>query len=51
MNQYMLYICKWQHFANNLSLDGYKTTYCVTGSSVNMFKNKVDTYIRRAGYK
>ena len=22
----------------------------VTASSVNMFKNKVDTYIRRAGY-
>ena len=25
--------------------------YCVTVSSVNMFKNKVDTYLRRAGYK
>ena len=24
---------------------------CVTASSVNMFKNKVDTYLRRAGYK
>ena len=23
---------------------------CVTASSVNMFKNKVDTYLRRAGY-
>ena len=22
----------------------------ITGSSVNMFKNKVDTYLRRAGY-
>ena len=30
---------------NNLSTD------CVTASSVNMFKNKVDTYLRRAGYK
>ena len=29
---------------NNLS------TYCVTASSVNMFKNKVDTYLRRASY-
>ena len=34
-------INKW----NKLSTD------CVTASSVNMFKNKVDTYLRRAGYK
>ena len=27
------------------------STDCVTASSVNMFKNRVDTYIRRAGYK
>ena len=27
------------------------STYCVTANSVNMFKNKVDTYLRRAGYK
>ena len=27
------------------------TTDCVTASSVNMCKNKVDTYLRRAGYK
>ena len=33
-------INKW----NKLSTD------CVTASSVNMFKNKVDTYLRRAGY-
>ena len=26
------------------------STYCVNASSVNMFKNKVDTYLRRAGY-
>ena len=26
-------------------------TDCVTASSVNMFKNKVDTYLRRVGYK
>ena len=24
------------------------STHCVTASSVNMFKNKVDTYLRRA---
>ena len=30
---------------NKLSRD------CVTASSVNMFKNKVDTYLRRVGYK
>ena len=27
------------------------STDCVTASSMNMFKNKVDTYLRRAGYK
>ena len=27
------------------------STDCVTASSVNMFKNRVDTYLRRAGYK
>ena len=27
------------------------STDCVNASSVNMFKNKVDTYLRRAGYK
>ena len=27
------------------------STDCVTASSVNMLKNKVDTYLRRAGYK
>ena len=26
------------------------STDCVTASSVNRFKNKVDTYLRRAGY-
>ena len=27
------------------------STDCVTASSMNMFKNKVNTYLRRAGYK
>ena len=26
------------------------STDCVTASSMNIFKNKVDTYLRRAGY-
>ena len=26
------------------------STDCVTASSVNIFKNRVDTYLRRAGY-
>ena len=26
------------------------STDCITASSMNMFKNKVDTYLRRAGY-
>ena len=29
---------------NKLSMD------CITASSVNMFKNELDTYLRRAGY-
>ena len=27
------------------------SSYCKTASRENMFKNKVDTYLRRAGYK
>ena len=27
------------------------STDCVTASSVNMFKNRIDTYLRRTGYK
>ena len=27
------------------------STNCVTSSNVNMFKNKVDTYLRRADYR
>ena len=26
------------------------STDCITASSVNMFKNKLDTYLRRTGY-
>ena len=26
------------------------STDCIIASSVNMFKNRVDTYLRRAGY-
>ena len=26
------------------------STDCITASSVNIFKNKLDTYLRRAGY-
>ena len=33
-------------------INGWNKLYtgCVTASSVNMFKDKVDTYLRRAGY-
>ena len=27
------------------------STDCITASSVNMFKNRVDTYLKRAGYR
>ena len=42
-----IYVCMYIYMNewNKLSTD------CVTASSVNMFKNKVDTYLRRAGYK
>ena len=31
-------------------MSGTDSLDCATASSVNMFKNKVDTYLRRAGY-
>ena len=46
-DQCRLYIRKnsfSQMTINKLSTD------CITASSVNMFKKKVDTYLRRAGY-
>ena len=37
---------------SNRTINKWKknSTDCVTASSVNVFKNKVDTYLRRAGY-
>ena len=42
-----------KHFLSQRTINEWKklSTDCVTASSVNMFKNKVDTYLRRAGFK
>ena len=43
----------WKHSFSQRTINEWNklSTDCVTASSVNMFKNKVDTYLRRAGYK
>ena len=54
---WMVYRCtrKDENYANYKEVLNLATTKlstdCVTASSVNMFKNKVDTYLMRAGYK
>ena len=38
-------------FSQSTINEWYKlSTDCITASSVKVFKNKVDTYLRRAGY-
>ena len=48
--QCRLYIRKYSLSQLTINEWNKSSTYCVTVSSVNMFKNKVDTYLRRAGY-
>ena len=47
-----LAICGNNYSQGDMSLNEWNklVTDCVTASSVNMFKNKLDTYLRRAGY-
>ena len=38
-------------FSQRITIEWNKlSTDCITASSVNMFKNKVDTYLRRVHY-
>ena len=41
-----------KHLLSQRTINEWSTlsTDCVTASSVTMFKNKIDTYLRRAGY-
>ena len=40
----------FSHSRKIVELEDILTINCVTASSVNMFKNKVDTYLRRADF-
>ena len=50
-DQFILDIRKYSLSQRKINEWNKLSTDCVTASSVNMFKNKVDTYLRRAGYK
>ena len=49
-DQHRLDIRKYSFSQRTINEWNKLSTYCVTASSVNMFKNKVATYFRRAGY-
>ena len=49
-NQCRLDIRKYSFSQRTINEWNTFSTDCVTASSVNMFKNKVDIYLRRAGY-
>ena len=49
-DQCRLDIRKYSFSHRKINLWNKLSTDCITASSVNMFKNKVDTYLRRAGY-
>ena len=49
-DQCRLDIRKYSFSQRTISEWNKLSTYCVTASIVNMFKNKVDTYLRRADY-
>ena len=38
------------HFPSGPSMYGINYQHCVHASSVNMFKNKIDKYLAKAGY-
>ena len=50
-DQCRLDIRKYSFSQRTISKLKKNSTDCVTASSVNIFKNKVDTYLRRAGYR
>ena len=49
-DQYRLDIRKHSFSLRTINEWNKLSTDCVTVGSMNMFKNKVDTYLRRAGY-
>ena len=49
-DQCRLDIRKYSFLQRAISEWNKLSTDCITANSVNMFKNKVDTYHRRAGY-
>ena len=49
-DQFRLDIRKYSFSQRTVNEWNKLSTDCVTASIVNMFKNKVDTYLRRAGY-
>ena len=49
-NRYRLDIRKYSFSQRTINEWNTFSTDCVTASSVNMFKNNVDTYLRRADY-
>ena len=49
-NQCRLDIRKYSFSQRTINEWNKLSTDCITASSVTMFKNKVDTYLRRAGY-
>ena len=49
-DQYRLDIRKYSFSHRKVNEWNKLSTDCITASSVNMFKNKLDTYLRRAGF-
>ena len=49
-DKYRLAIRKYSFSQRTINEWNKLSTDCVTASSMNMFKNKVDTYLRKAGY-
>ena len=49
-NQCRLDIRKYSFSQRRVNEWNKLSTDCINSSSVNMFKNKLDTYLRRAGY-
>ena len=49
-DQFSLDIMKYSFSQREINEWNKLSTDCKTASSVNIFKNRVDTYIRRAGY-
>ena len=49
-DQYRFDIRKYSFSHRKINEWNKLSTECITVSSVNMFKNRVDTYLRRAGY-